>query len=165
MRQLAAAVSVISTGSNLTNRSGLTATAVCSMSAEPPRLLVCVNRTGVSHEQINRNGNFCVNVLASSQMNIARRFAGMEKTDYSERFAIGSWYQLQTGAPVLAGCMANFDCAVAQCIQAASHSIIVGAVESIVINGGTEPLAFVDGKFLTLATGCRSVDATLWGWS
>ena len=66
----------------------------------PPRLLVCVNRTGQTHEKIMRAGRFCVNVLTEAQDNIAMAFAGMAgpRTD---RFTVGEWTTLVTGAPVL----------------------------------------------------------------
>ena len=74
MRQLAAGVNVI-TVTNGGVRDGLTATAVCSISAEPPHLLVCVNSTAGAHGPIHRAGSFCINVLAQDQEAIAKRFA------------------------------------------------------------------------------------------
>ena len=66
MRHLAGAVTVIATGAP-GHRFGLTATAVCSLSDEPPTLLVCVNRPASAHDVISRNGNFSVNLLADDQ--------------------------------------------------------------------------------------------------
>ena len=64
MRRLAASVNVITTRTPDGQRSGLTATAVCSVSATPPTLLVCVNRSGNSHAVLTSSGVFAVNVLA-----------------------------------------------------------------------------------------------------
>jgi flavin reductase (DIM6/NTAB) family NADH-FMN oxidoreductase RutF len=56
---------------------GLTATAMSSICASPPRLLVCVNKSGISHEKILASGVFCLNVLSEAQDAVAKAFAGM----------------------------------------------------------------------------------------
>jgi flavin reductase (DIM6/NTAB) family NADH-FMN oxidoreductase RutF len=165
MRQLAAAVTVVTTGGPAGERAGLTATAVCSVSSEPPQLLVCINSAAGTHAAIKKHGNFCVNVLASKQLPIAKRFAGHEGGTRAERFDLGDWGQLATGAPVLRGCLVNFDCTLTQESVAGTHSIFLGSVAAVSITRGLEPLAFVDGQFLTLSKARRSVDAALWDWS
>jgi flavin reductase (DIM6/NTAB) family NADH-FMN oxidoreductase RutF len=67
-------------------RYGLTATAMSSVCADPPRLLVCVNKSGVSHDMIAASGAFCVNVLAEQQVQTAKAFAGMMGKDF-DRFS------------------------------------------------------------------------------
>ncbi len=96
MRQLAAAVNVITVAHNGA-KEGLTATAACSVSAEPPQVLVCVNTTSGAHDIIQETGAFCLNVLARDQEDIAMGFAGMDGADRSERFDLGSWCTLATG--------------------------------------------------------------------
>jgi flavin reductase (DIM6/NTAB) family NADH-FMN oxidoreductase RutF len=150
MRQLAAAVNVITTEIG-GERVGLTATAACSVSVEPPQLLVCVNRSGYSHDFIAEAGAFCVNVLAVDQDDVARRFAGMDGSDRDERFALGRWSTLSTGAPVLEDCLANFDCEIVNTFEAATHSIFVGLVVGCRSVNVGEPLLFGDGRFARLA--------------
>lgn len=150
MRQLAAAVNVI-TADNAGEKVGLTATAACSVSVEPPQLLVCVNRSGYSHDFIEGAGSFCVNVLAVDQDAIAKRFAGMDGSDRSERFGLGRWTTLVTGAPALEGCLANFDCTIANTFEAATHSIFVGLVVGCRSVNVGEPLLFGDGRFARMA--------------
>ena len=77
MRHLAASVTLITTR-HRDLRGGLTATAVCSVSAEPPQILVCVNKTASAHDPIGEAGFFCVNILAPDHRKIAERFAGMD---------------------------------------------------------------------------------------
>ena len=89
-------------------RYGLTATAVSSVTADPPRLLVCVNKSGMTHEKILSAGHFCVNVLAEEQDRVAMVFAGMGGKDV-DRFAVGEWTTLATGSPALEGASAVFD--------------------------------------------------------
>ena len=75
MRQLASGVTLITTAHE-GRRAGLTATAVCSVSAEPPQLLACINRRSETHRVIDQSGVFAINVLASDQQRLARIFAG-----------------------------------------------------------------------------------------
>lgn len=163
MRMLAAAVSVITTGDGEGARAGFTATAVCSVSAEPPQLLVCVHAGSASHQRIREWQRFCVNVLSSAQLQIARRFASRDVE--GDRFDAGDWSTLSTGAPVLKGCPVNFDCTVAQAIEAGTHSIFIGRITAISVIHGLEPLAFVDGQYLTIGATRRGPDAELWDWS
>jgi len=115
-------------------RFGLTATAVSSVSAEPPRLLICVNRNGFTHQKIIEAKKFCVNVLGEDQDPIAKVFAGMSDVG-DDRFAIGTWKKFVTGAPVLADAVASFDCVLAEISEQSSHSVIFG---DVVATGGTD---------------------------
>lgn len=165
MRQLAAAVTVVTSGDGQGERIGFTATAVCSVSAEPPQLLVCVNRKGLSHGRITQWGVFCVNVLSSAQQQIARRFGSTQVGSGEDRFDAGDWDTLYTGAPILKGCPVSFDCTVAQYVEAGTHGIFIGTINAVSVIAGLEPLAFVDGQYLTLSTARRGPDAELWDWS
>jgi flavin reductase (DIM6/NTAB) family NADH-FMN oxidoreductase RutF len=146
MRQLAAGVNVI-TVANAGVTEGLTATAVCSISAEPPHLLVCVNASAAAHAHVHRTGAFCLNVLAQDQEDIAKRFAGMDGSERTERFALGQWSTLSTGAPVLDGALANFDCIVVREIEAATHTLFLGRVLAVRANEARAPLIYSNGRF------------------
>jgi flavin reductase (DIM6/NTAB) family NADH-FMN oxidoreductase RutF len=126
MGQNVSAVCVI-TSAQHGKRVGLTATAMSSVSAEPPRLLVCVNKTGTSHEMIVSSGIFCVNILAEAQDKVAKAFAGMMGRDF-DRFSVGAWDEMMTGAPALKNATAVFDCNINQVIDQSTHSIIIGDV-------------------------------------
>ncbi|MFC4666950.1 flavin reductase family protein [Seohaeicola nanhaiensis] len=108
-------------------RYGLTATAVSSVSADPPRLLVCINKSGTSHDKILAAGHFCVNVLAEHQDVVAMIFAGMGGTR-ENRFDTGDWTTLKTGAPVLAGAAAVFDCTLGETSDQSTHTVLFGDV-------------------------------------
>src|SRR5260370_26912469 len=109
MRHLAASVTLITTRHRELG-GGLTATAVCSVSAEPPQLLVCVNKTASAHDPIGEAGFFCVNILAPQHRKIAERFAGMDGVEGDERFRhLGDWSTLTTRPPALQGFPAAFD--------------------------------------------------------
>src|SRR4051812_29512719 len=109
MRHLAASVTLITTRYREL-RGGLTATAVCSVSAEPPQLLICVNKTASAHDPIAQAGFFCVNILSPGHRKIAERFAGMDGVEGDERFHdMGEWSSLSTGRPGRKAVPSRFD--------------------------------------------------------
>ncbi len=151
MRQLAAAVNIITAAKN-GSRNGLTATAACSISADPPQLLICVNADATAHDLIRDAGSFCLNVLAREQEDVAKRFAGMDGSDRSERYDLGDWSELSTGSPVLQGALANFDCEIVQQITAGSHSIFIGKVVGIQTRDEGHSLIYGDGQFTGISS-------------
>ena len=152
MRELAAAVNVITVAHD-GKQEGLTATAACSVSANPPQLLICVNTEAGGHDIILDSGKFALNILDRDQEDVAMRFAGMDGADRSERFSLGTWSEIVTGAPCLDGALVNFDCEVVQQISAGSHSIFIGLiVGSRIKDKGGAPLIYGDGQFTGLAT-------------
>jgi len=151
MRYLAAGCSIIASSDGV-ERAGLTATAICSLTADPPRLLVCVNRDVRAHEVIVDSGTLSVNVLAESQVEMARRFAGMVKDVRGEdRFLGGAWLTGRLGAPILDGALASFDCRVIEAIPASTHTIFICEVLAVVADGNAAPLLFFNRAFATLA--------------
>jgi flavin reductase (DIM6/NTAB) family NADH-FMN oxidoreductase RutF len=148
MRHLAASVTLITTRHDGL-RGGLTATAVCSVSAEPPQILVCVNRTASAHDPIGHAKVFCVNILAPEHRKIAERFAGMDGIEGDERFnSLGEWSTMKTGAPVLKGCPVSFDCKLVAELGAGTHTIYIGEIVDIVLDGNAVPLVYADGNFV-----------------
>ncbi len=148
MRQLVGAVTLITT-KDATQRRGMTATAVCSLSAEPPSLLVCINRTAEAHDVILSGRCFCVNVLPYQQQSLAESFAGRDGSKGEARFQRGSWGSLVTGAPCLEDSLAAFDCALADTHELETHTIFIGRVVAVHRMGG-EPLLYEGGHFKRL---------------
>jgi flavin reductase (DIM6/NTAB) family NADH-FMN oxidoreductase RutF len=148
MRQLAAAVTIVTT-EHEGERCGLTATAVCSLSADPPTLLVCVNRTASAHDPIKFSRRFCVNVLSDADSALSRRFAGPEKGE--ARFASAIWRTAVTGAPVLDHALASFDCELIETVEAGTHTIFIGRVHAVGTQPGRRPLLYADGDYSGLA--------------
>ena len=133
MRQLAASVSVVAAECEGI-RGGLTMTAVCSVSLDPPTMLICVNRSSSSHKLIAKAENFSVNILNENQRVIAEVFAGQtELTDWDERFAAGNavWSRAGDGTPVLEEARANVLCRTRETIESGSHTIFFGEVLEI----------------------------------
>ncbi len=148
MRHLAASVTLITT-CHRGHRGGLTATAVCSVSAEPPQLLVCVNKSASAHDPIGHAGFFCVNILSPLHRKIAERFAGMDGVEGDERFKdMGEWGSLTTGAPVLRGCPVSFDCKLSAELSAGTHTIYIGEIVDVALDPAATALLYADGAFV-----------------
>ncbi len=150
MRHLAGGVAIIATEHD-GRRAGLSATAVCSVSADPPTLLVCINSGASAHEPIRASGRFSVNLLASGQDSIARCFSGETGLKGEERFTVGEWSPLVTGAPVLDGALVSFDCHVTEVVRMATHSVFFGAVAGIASRSTTRPLIYAHGTYGTFS--------------
>lgn len=130
-------------------RFGLTATAVASVSAQPPRLLVCINKSGLTHDKIVEAGAFCVNVLTEAQDKIAMTFAGMADKE-RDRFETGEWTVLKTGAPVLGGAAAAFDCLLGEACDQSTHSVLFGDVVATSSLIGNDTLLYGARRFRQL---------------
>ena len=149
MRRLAAGVTIVASAHG-GERSGLTATAVTSLTAEPPQLLVCVNRSTAAHEQIRKGEALCVNALALEHRALAERFAGIGGIHGPGRFEAGSWTTLATGAPVLADALAAFDCVVVDAVDVATHTIFICRVVAVRAREDGVPLAWESGGFASV---------------
>jgi flavin reductase len=130
MARLGAAVNIITTGGPA-GRGGFTASAVCSVTDDPPTLLVCMNRGASSAPRLKANGVLCVNTLGAGHRELSSVFAGATKCTPEERFAAGNWTELVTGAPVLQGAVASFDCRVSEIVEKGTHLVIFAEVEAI----------------------------------
>ena len=130
-------------------RYGLTATAVSSVCAAPPRLLVCVNKSGLTHDKIVAAGRFAVNVLTEEQEQVAMVFAGMGGKA-ADRFATGEWATAETGAPLLQGAAAAFDCLLAEAHDHATHSVLFGDVVATEHQVGHDTLLYGGRRFRQL---------------
>lgn len=123
---------------------GFTANAFASVSAEPPTILICVNREASAHPMISQASIFCVNILALEQVELARRFA--DKSTRSHRFDGIATHVESTGAPVLDGVLAFLDCRLTEEHTAGTHTVFLGEV----IAGGTrpgKPLGYFDADY------------------
>jgi flavin reductase (DIM6/NTAB) family NADH-FMN oxidoreductase RutF len=134
-------VSVVTTDGT-SGRLGLTVSSMTSVSADPPMLLVCINRRSPIVEAIRANGVFAVNVLGAHQAAVADTFAGRHDTAEPYDFASAEWRRAPGGTPLLVGAAARFDCRPASTADAGSHTIIVGEVVAA-DRGAVQPLAYV----------------------
>ena len=150
MRRLAGAVCIVAAGAE-GERGGLTATTVCSVSADPPRLLVCVNRSAGAHALIAGEQRLSVNVLRADQRLLADRFAS-PGIKGEARFAEGAWRQWH-GVPVLADAAVHFACRVHQQLETGTHTIFICDLLGCLHGEPVDCLLYLDGRFRKLAAG------------
>lgn len=151
MRHFAVGVSII-TAKDGDRRAGLTATAVCSVTADPPRMVVFVNKNVQANQVIIDSGALCVNVLAGDQEDVAKVFAGMEKDVHGEdRFNYGQWGTVLTGAPALKNALANFDCRVIKVFDESTHNAFLCEILSTRERSDGEALIYLNGLFRRIA--------------
>ena len=141
MARLGAAVNVITT-IGLAGRSGFTASAVCSVTDDPPTLLVCMRRDSSLNTAFKANGVLCVNTLSARQEALSPLFAGQVEASMEERFDAAIWTSLATGSPVLAEAVVSFDCRIAQVTEVGTHSVLFCTVEAIQAGAGQEALIY-----------------------
>jgi flavin reductase (DIM6/NTAB) family NADH-FMN oxidoreductase RutF len=149
MRTLAGAVNII-TSAHAGHRYGMTATAVCSATAEPPTVLVCINKLATTHGAVSKSKVFCVNVLRAESWELSTTFSGGQTGD--ARFKNGNWTRLATGSPVLIDALVSFDCRVVKTLTYGTHTIFLGQVEQILIGQKGKPLLYSDGQYAKLAS-------------
>jgi flavin reductase (DIM6/NTAB) family NADH-FMN oxidoreductase RutF len=146
MSRLGAAVHVVTTA-GIAGKSGFTATAVCSVSDQPPTLLVCLNRRSNSAPILAQNAVFCVNTLGAAEEKLADLFAGRSNVQRAERFGVGEWTTLKTGAPVLASAVVAFDFRTVEIKAVGSHNVIFGAVEAVRLGPSGSALVYHDRAY------------------
>lgn len=151
MRGVAASVTVVTT-QGADGKFGATVSAFCSVSADPPMVLVCLNAASRIASQVRANGSFCVNVLPSEATALADRFAGRDDDRVADRFEgvdlAGDDGVGLAGATVLR-------CTLDSAQEAATHLVCIGRVEEV-IGAGAAPLTWFDGAYhrvLPLAEG------------
>jgi len=144
MRRLCGGVTIV-TSFDTAGPVGLTATAVCSLSVSPPRLIACVNRAGRTYRAIAHSRQLTVNLLAVHHRELAERFAG--RMGDAERFACGRWHFSAEHAPVLEDALAAFVCRAAFLVDVGSHALIVADVVRVDLGASATPLVYLAGRF------------------
>ncbi len=123
----------------------MTASAFCSVSLDPPLILVCVEKVATMHDSIVACSHFAVNVLAQSQEPIARRFAEVE----GNRFEGIGFTRGAHSTPVLDDSLAVLECRRTTTYQGGDHTIVVGEVESATWRDD-KPLLYYRGGYAGL---------------
>jgi flavin reductase (DIM6/NTAB) family NADH-FMN oxidoreductase RutF len=149
LRLLAGGVTVITTGA-APHRTGLTATSTTSLSLDPPRILVSINKGSSSYAVLRESGFFAANFLSAEDQPVADAFAGVGGLKGEERYAGRDWHTLVSGASVLSTALAVVDCEVEDIIERHSHAIVIGRVVAVQAGKG-EPLVYWQGQYRSLA--------------
>lgn len=148
MRRLAGGVSIITAGRDL-DITGMTVTSLTSLSANPPRVLVSVNRQASSFALIERLGTFGVNILGSDQQDLADRFSN-GRLKGPQRFEGIPWSAGTSGVPLLGNSLATVECRVEEIIERYSHGIIVGSLLSFDLSRELSGLVYWNGQYIEI---------------
>jgi flavin reductase len=156
MARLAAAVNAVTTDGPA-GLGGFTASAVCSVTDDPPTLIVCVNLASRQNEFIRTNRVLCINTLAADQGEIATLFSTKE-LPIEQRFSVGKWTTLATGSPVLEGAIASFDCKVVERLERGTHSVIFCEVQAVRVRTDAAPLLYLDRRYRGIGAPLAELD-------
>lgn len=150
MARVCAPVNVITTNGPA-GRGGFTATAMCSVTDDPPTLLVCMNGRSRQTGIFLKNKRYCVNVLAHDHKGLAAGFAG-GIADIRERYATGEWVDLPSGGQALADAIVSFDCRLSEARLVGTHHIMVGTVVGIRSRQDGQSLLYLNRNYIHLPT-------------
>ncbi len=130
---------------------GMTATAMTALSADPPSLLVCIDRATRTHEEVMHTRTFAIDILASHQRRISVHCA---RAGADKRLR-AAWLAPDTAPgepPRLNGAVAHLSCTIDSALDAFTHTIVVGRVRSVWLNPvDPDPLLYHQGRYTRLA--------------
>lgn len=143
--RFASGVTVVTSRDGSGRDHGLTVSAFCSLSLEPPLVLVCIDQEASMHPVLDQATHFAVNILANGQEAIARRFAAPE----TDRFEGIGFVRGTTGAPILDDVLAYVECRKMSVTIGGDHTIVVGEVEHAEARS-SGPLLYYRGGYAQL---------------
>lgn len=126
----------------------MTANAFCSVSLDPPQVLVCVAHATRFHAAISEAGRWAVSVLAAEQAGLAARFATSGRALETQFDNVGHTIGEHSGAALLTGALAWLECRTTTAVVAGDHSVVIGEVLATGLNPtGEPPLAYHRGGY------------------
>jgi flavin reductase (DIM6/NTAB) family NADH-FMN oxidoreductase RutF len=149
MSRVACSVSIVCTDGPH-GMAGFTCSAVCSVTDEPPTIMVCVNRKSAANAVIKANGVLCVSSLGVDQVELSQLFAGVGRVSMIERFVGPNWGVLATGAPYCTTSRVALDCRIADIREIGTHSVIFAEVLSTTHASSGEPLIYHSRDYATI---------------
>jgi flavin reductase (DIM6/NTAB) family NADH-FMN oxidoreductase RutF len=145
MRLLAGGVCIVATSSG-GEWHGLTMTAVCSLTMDPPSLIACVNRDAGACDTMSATRRVSVNVLTHDHAEIAELFSS-SKIKGSERFDGARWIGMASGVPALIDALAVLDCEVIREMTVGQHSVFFCEVKNVRLQPDGRPLVHFNRQF------------------
>lgn len=136
-------VTVVTTTDDDGRPHGMTVSSFCSVSLDPPLILVCIDKTASLHDLLTAAQTFAVNILAGDQEVLSRRFAD---TGIEARFDGVAWSPGIAG-PLLDGAHATLECRSVACHPGGDHSIIIGEVIGGSMASRGSPLVYYRGGY------------------
>ena len=152
MRLLAGGVCIVATHSDGAWH-GLTMTAVCSVTMDPPSLIACVNRDAGAHAAMSATGRLSVNVLSDDHADLAGLFSSA-KVKGPERFDESKWTAMASGVPALVDALAVLDCEIVRHLEIGQHSVFICEVKNV-RQGDGRPLVHFNREFCAVWPAAR----------
>jgi len=149
MRGFMGVVSIMTVGRG-EQATGLTVTTGSSLSAEPPMIFACINRTSSSFAVLKADGQFGWQVLGAQHEALAHRFSGRTGVRGPDRYDGSEWLTMPTGVKLLADAPAAFDCAVEDMFDRETHTIVLGRVRAVHATDGRGSLLYRHSSYLIL---------------
>ncbi len=146
LSRFASGVTVVSTRDAGGKLHGITVSAFCSVSLEPPMVLICIEKVTASHYAFEESGVFVVNILNGSQADTAEKFA----SPFMDKFGDVDFRPGIDGVPILKDALASLECRLTFSYHGGDHSIFVGQVENVTVNKGA-PLIYFEGQYGTIS--------------
>lgn len=144
MSRLASGVSIVTSADPAGTPFGLTATAVCSVSVEPPIVLASLASTSATHDALAAGGRFALNFLSTASADLARRFS----SSAPDKFIGVEWTAGVTGCPVLPDALAVCECVLERTVPAGDHTVFFGRVVDVVVEQESDdPLIYFRGSY------------------
>ena len=149
--RFASGVTVVTTVDRKGMRHGITVSAFCSVSLDPPLILICINKTTHSHPAFEINASFVVNVLSENQEDLSNHFA----SPIADKFDSVEYTETKDGIPVLKNALVNLECRLIYAHEGGDHTIFVGEIEkSKVSKKHDKPLIYYHGEYRKLDENC-----------
>ncbi len=140
--QFASGVTVVTTATGEVYH-GITVSSFCSLSLDPPLVLVCIDKRVRSHDALVQAGVFAVNILAQENEHLSRHFASRSE----DKFSSVPYHLGETGTPLLDGVLATLECRLHAQLPGGDHTIFVGEVISTTTRDDTDPLLYYRGGY------------------
>jgi flavin reductase (DIM6/NTAB) family NADH-FMN oxidoreductase RutF len=144
--RFASGVTIVTTRDESGADHGMTVSAFCSVSLDPPLVLVCIDHSASTDRLLKAHGRFGINVLSSNQEAYSRRFAAEPDTGRFDGIAYGRG---DSGVVLLDEALAHLECKVIEHHDAGDHTIFIAEVERAEPRDG-RPLLYYRGGYAQL---------------
>ena len=145
LSRFASGVTVVTTKDESRKQFGITVSAFCSVSLEPPLVLICIEKMAGSHHAFEQSGRFTVNILADNESALSEHFASL----IEDKFAGIDFAVDEHGIPILQGSIATLQCSLFKSLDGGDHSIFIGLVDHVIVRDA-EPLIYFRGGYSAL---------------
>ncbi len=142
LAHFASGVTIVTTSDSERRPTGLTASAFCSVSLDPPLILICVDHKSQSYPHLRDSGRFAINILHQEHEQLSRRFASSRLDKFD-----GVPFKLGTlGVPLIDAALAYLECQTVNAHVEGDHTIFVARVEAVGVGEG-DPLLYFRGRY------------------